>query len=204
MHGSRLAWSAVTAATIMSGLIGAPTASGDSTAPAAPAPKLPTPVPAKVVPTLKTPVDTTAAPADTTPTTAGLPASAAAAGALPASVSAANPAAVGDVIVCLLDIETPTKDPTTGIITSSTTVGCNGPALIDLGTELFADGVIPVGLPGIDASVTAAGATSESLCLGSGSYIAGSLASIFFPPGYVPLTSPVIGAASTPATITCP
>lgn len=198
MQGSRFAWSAVAAATIATGLLGSPTASGDSTASPTPVPTPSSPVPAKVAPKLPASGKASAAPADTS-SAAILPSSAAAAGALPASASATS-AATGDVIECTLTVFSPIEF--SGVVQGQTTVFCTGPALIELGSELFYDGVIPVGSPGLALGVTTAATNSYSLCL-NGPYYNAAVAAIEYPPGYVPVGPPLIGADVGPTSITC-
>lgn len=194
MRGSLFVLPAVAAA-MVGGLLGTPSAAAASAA--IPTPSPPTPTPGQVSPGLKLPSGVTAQ--------SVVPSSVAAAAAAPGSVQAVNPAQGLPPITCTGHIETPFESAITGgRVLSTSDVSCDGPAEISMGVELFYDGVIPVGLPGVAfGDTTFATATAETLNCTNGTYVAAMLAFVTFPPGYTPLTSPIQGAVSSPATITC-
>lgn len=87
-------------------------------------------------------------------------------------------------------------------ITAETVVGCDGPAAISIGTEIYYDGIIPDGIPGVGGGITSATTTAATLCV-PGPYNAVSLVFVLFPPGYTPIT-PELEEAETPIVdITC-
>lgn len=206
MNGSQIAWSAAAAAAVAGALLTGPTAAAES--PTTPlVPYTPTPAPAQLAPASPKPTPTSPAPNQSVPpqmppsAAAVIPSSPAEAAALPRAAQAVNPAQ-GETISCTLETFPPYLSQTVNSVQSVSTVVCDGPAGISLGSELFV-GALPVGVPGVDFGVTEAGAISSTLGCFNGTYVAGSIAAILFPPGFTPLTSPVIGVVTPPTPITC-